>query len=96
MKRYSAGVDPIELLKEREAILTLLPQTWAGSLHRDASKFTIDPKTRYPNLHGLLPPTDVAQLYDTDNNGVDNTAKELEKDGDDMKEAGKYVQLCVK
>ena len=65
MKRFSAGVDPIELLKEREAILTLLPQTSPGMLQKDIGKYTIDPRTRYKNVGGLLPPGDVSHLYDT-------------------------------
>ncbi len=65
MKGFSAGVDPIELLKEREAILTLLPQTSPGMLQRDIMKYTIDPRTRYKNVGGLVPPGDVSHLYDT-------------------------------
>ena len=64
MKRFSAGVDPVELLKEREAILTLLPQTWAGTLKKDITKYTIDPTTRYGNVRGLSPLGDVSHLYD--------------------------------
>lgn len=66
MQRFSAGVDPIEVLKEREAILTLLPQTSPGMLQRDIGKYTIDPRTRYKNVSGLVPPGDVSHLYDTD------------------------------
>lgn len=70
MKRFSAGVDPIELLKEREAILTLLPQTSPGMLQRDIVMYTIDPRTRYKNVGGLVPPGDVSHLYDTDDTNV--------------------------
>jgi hypothetical protein len=66
MKGFSAGVDPIELLSEREAILTLLPQTSPGMLQRDIMKYTIDPRTRYKNVGGLVPPGDVSHLYDHD------------------------------
>ena len=66
MKRFSAGVDPIEVLKEREAILTLLPQISSSMLQRDTVKYSIDLRTRYKNVSGLVPPGDVSHLYDTD------------------------------
>lgn len=74
MKRFSAGVDPIDLLKEREAILSVLSQTSPGTLQRDIAKYTIDPKTRYRNVGGLVPPGDVSHLYDSDDPNVVNTS----------------------
>ena len=66
MKRFSAGVDPIDLLKEREGILTLLPQTSPAVLQKQVAKYTIDPKTRYKNVSSLVPAGDVSHLYDQD------------------------------
>ena len=66
MKRFSAGDDPMEILEEREAILYLLPQTTPERLHKNLHGYTIDPKTRYPNLNELVPPGDISHLYDTD------------------------------
>ncbi len=67
MKRFSEETaSPIELLEEREAILYLLPQTTPERLHKDFSKYTIDPKTRYPNMNELVPPGDISHLYDSD------------------------------
>ena len=81
MKRFSAGVDPTELLKEREAILTLLPQTSPGMLQRDIGKYTIDPRTRYKNVGGLVPPEDVSHLYDTGSSSdVINSPTKLSND----------------
>ena len=81
MKRFSAGVDPIELLKEREAIFTLLPQTSPGMLQRDITKYTIDPRTRYKNVGGLVPPGDVTHLYDNDSSSkVVNSPMETSDD----------------
>ena len=95
MKRFSAGVDPIELLKEREAILTLLPQTSPGVLQRDVSKYTIDPRTRYKNVGGLVPPGDVSHLYDCDDTNVANEVKSSMKTSSDqiMTESGRIVLL---
>ena len=84
MKGFSAGVDPIDLLKEREAILTLLPQTSPGMLQRDISKYTIDPRTRYKNVGGLMPLGDVTYLYDTDN-GLNVTENPIETPDDVIK-----------
>lgn len=81
MKCFSAGVDPIELLKEREAIFSLLPQTSPAVLQRDIDKYTIDPSTRYKNVGGLVPPGDVSHLYDSDSNStVVNSSTELSAD----------------
>ena len=66
MKQFSTGVDPIDVLKEREAIFSLLPQTSPAMLQRDIHKYSIDPRTRYKNMGGLVPPGDVTHLYDTD------------------------------
>ena len=65
----------MELLEEREAIFYLLPQTTPERLHKNLSGYTIDPKTRYPNLSELVPVGDVSHLYDTDNpNAVKRSA----------------------
>ena len=67
MKRFSEGTaQPLELLEEREALLYLLPQTTPERLHKDFNKYTIDPKTRYPNLNEIVPPGDIRHLYDSD------------------------------
>lgn len=67
MKRFAAGVDPLELLKEREAIYLLLPNIM---IEKNYASYTIDPTTRYLAiaLKGLVPHVDVTTLYD---NGTD-------------------------
>lgn len=62
----SKDADPIKLLEEREAILTLLPQTAPRLLKKNYEQYTINPKTRYLSLHGITPRTDVRQYFDTD------------------------------
>ena len=64
MKRFLAGVDPVELLKEREAGMTVLPHCSTTSIQKDSAKFTIDPRTRYKNFDTLSPAGDVSHLYD--------------------------------
>ena len=93
MKRFSAGVDPIEVLKEREAILTLLPQTSPGMLQRDIVKYTIDPRTRYKNVSGLVPPGDVSHLYDIDSSSNVTVMNSPTKTSNDVSntESGTYT-----
>lgn len=75
MKRFVAGVDPIDLLEEREAILYLLPQTTPERLAKNFAGYTIDPKTRYIFRNELVPPGDVTHLFSTDNLNAMNAAK---------------------
>ena len=70
MKRFSAGDNPIEIITEREAILTLLPYSSSTSSPRDIAKYTIDPRTRYANLDSLEPAGDVTHLFDSDDPSV--------------------------
>ena len=65
LKRFASGDDSIDLLKEREAILTLLPQISPGFLRKDIKRYTVDPSTRYYNVK-LLPIPQVSHLFDTD------------------------------
>ena len=50
LKRYCGGISPLELVEEREALFYLLPQTTPERLGKNLTGYTIDPKTRYPNL----------------------------------------------
>lgn len=67
MKKFATNEDPLELLKEREAIYQLLPNIM---IEKNYSAYTIDPTTRYlaSALKGLTPRRDVTSLYD---NGID-------------------------
>ncbi len=56
----------IQLLEERETIMTIFPQVHMHSLQNDVDQYTIDPKTRYKGLRLLKPRMDVKHLYDTD------------------------------
>lgn len=88
MKQFSAGVDPIDLLKEREAILTLLPQTTPLTLQKEIAKYTIDPMTRYGNVSRLVAPRDVSYLYDNDISNVVKTLSVSQPEGDNLAESG--------
>ena len=97
MKRFSAGVDPTDLLKEREAILTLLPQTSPMTLQKDISKYTIDPVTRYGNINKLVAPRDVSYLYDTDISNAVNTVciSQPESVNANLTESGECSVTCM-
>ena len=78
MKRFAADVDPLELLKEREAIYLLLPDI---TIERNYAAFTIDPATRYPvsALKGLVPRVDVSSLYDNGTDPIQGVKKEQDE-----------------
>ena len=56
----------LDLLEEREALLSLLPSTSPERLVKNTVEYTIDPKTRYPNVNQAAAPNDVDLLYDSD------------------------------
>ena len=62
----SEGADCIKLLEERESILTLLSNVYPRTLQDNFAQYTLDPKTRYRGLRGLVSRMDVDQLYDSD------------------------------
>ena len=78
MKRFAANVDPLELLREREAIYLLLPNITIAKNH---AAYTIDPSTRYPvsALKGLVPRVDIASLYDK---GISDPIQVVKKEQD--------------
>ena len=78
MKRFAADVDPLELLKEREAIYLLLPNIM---IKKNYAAFTIDPATRYlaSARKGLVPHVDVSGLYDNGNDPIQGVKKEQDK-----------------
>ena len=78
MKRFAANVDPLELLREREAIYLLLPNITIAKNH---AAYTIDPSTRYPAsvLKGLVPRVDIASLYDKETEDVKKEQEVLVK-----------------
>lgn len=65
MKRFASGDDSVDILKEREAILSLLSQTAPMVLQKDIASYTINPCTRYYNVK-LLPLPEVSHLLDTE------------------------------
>ena len=79
MKRFAADVDPLELLKEREAIYLLLPNIMIEKNH---AAFTIDPATRYhaSALKGLVPRVDIPSLYDNGTDPIQGVKKEQVKE----------------
>ena len=63
---FSGKVTTLEALAERESIYKLLPQCTPENTAKDFASYTVDPRTRYPNLTAkLLSPHQVTHLYDT-------------------------------
>ncbi|XP_052746516.1 F-actin-monooxygenase Mical isoform X2 [Bicyclus anynana] len=59
--------DPLVVIAERESIYRLLAQTTPGNLHHQFGAYTLDPRTRYPNLNrAAVTPHRVRALFDTD------------------------------
>ena len=66
LKKYAEGMAPLDLLEEREALLSLLPSTSPNCLLKNTAEYTIDPKTRYQNINQAAAPSDFDLLYDSD------------------------------
>ncbi|CAJ0926099.1 unnamed protein product, partial [Mesorhabditis belari] len=58
--------EPLQLIAERESIYRLLAQVTKDNLHKQLTKFTIDPKTRYVSLEITMRPEDVVEIVDSD------------------------------
>ena len=58
----------LEAVAERESIYRLLAQSTPQNTSKDFASYTVDPRTRYPNLNAkLFSPHQVTHLVDTDN-----------------------------
>lgn len=90
MKRFAANEDPLELLKEREAIYLLLPNI---VIEKNHAEYTIDPATRYLTsaLRGLVPRVDVTSLYD---NGIDPIAGVKKGQNVSLKEPIAHINMA--
>ncbi|XP_075230340.1 molecule interacting with CasL isoform X2 [Lycorma delicatula] len=68
VRGWGMGMNPLEVLAERESIYRILGQTTPENLHRDYGSYTLDPHTRYPNLNSrAVLPLQARGLYITDN-----------------------------
>jgi hypothetical protein len=70
-------MGPTEIIAERENIYKLLAQTTKENMSKAISKYTIDPKTRYPSIEMTVGPHDVLEQVDTDNPRMRPTSKPL-------------------
>ncbi|XP_070538997.1 F-actin-monooxygenase MICAL3-like isoform X3 [Ptychodera flava] len=71
----SGRYSPLEVLAERESIYRLLAQTTPENLNKDLHQYSVDPKTRYPNLNtAAVEPASCILLYD---NGKDVICEEM-------------------
>ncbi|XP_077999828.1 protein-methionine sulfoxide oxidase mical3a-like [Glandiceps talaboti] len=71
IKSWASSKSPLEVLAEREGIYRLLGQTTPENLIKDIGKYSIDPKTRYPNHNLKLADMDeVARFYDCGKDGA--------------------------
>ncbi|XP_068168307.1 F-actin-monooxygenase MICAL2 isoform X8 [Antennarius striatus] len=64
VQSWAQGRTVLEVLAERESIYRLLPQTTPENIGKNFDQYTIDPATRYPNLHSTcVRPHQVRHLY---------------------------------
>lgn len=71
VRSFSAGHHPLAVIAERESIYRLLAQTTPENLHRDISRYTLEPSSRYPNLNrGAVSPHQVTSHYHTDDSNA--------------------------
>eukprot|EP00118_Oscarella_pearsei_P011308 m.75015 g.75015 ORF g.75015 m.75015 type:complete len:1378 (+) comp35924_c0_seq5:1629-5762(+) len=67
MKGFMQGHDPIQLLKEREGLMNLLPQTTPNRLQQNHAAYSIHPETRYLNAKEYMRGAQsCAHLYNCD------------------------------
>uniref|UniRef100_A0A8C5P215 [F-actin]-monooxygenase MICAL1 n=1 Tax=Jaculus jaculus TaxID=51337 RepID=A0A8C5P215_JACJA len=89
VKRWAEGVEPLEVLAERESLYQLLSQTSPENMHRNIAQYGLDPATRYPNLNlRAVTPNQVRDLYDV-------VAKEPVQRKSDKTDAGKTATGSV-
>nr|XP_033773749.1 F-actin-monooxygenase MICAL1 [Geotrypetes seraphini]XP_033773750.1 F-actin-monooxygenase MICAL1 [Geotrypetes seraphini]XP_033773751.1 F-actin-monooxygenase MICAL1 [Geotrypetes seraphini] len=80
VKKWAAGVPPLEVLAERESIYQRLSQTSPDNTNKDIANYSIDPTTRYPNLNRqAIKPGQVHHLYNKGSKEVDHKSKEQKK-----------------
>ncbi|XP_030076989.1 F-actin-monooxygenase MICAL2 [Microcaecilia unicolor] len=80
VKKWAAGVPPLEVLAERESIYQRLSQTSPDNTNKDTSNYSINPTTRYPNLNlQAIKPNQVRHLYNKGSKGVDRKSDEQNK-----------------
>ncbi|XP_054289539.1 F-actin-monooxygenase Mical-like isoform X2 [Macrosteles quadrilineatus] len=71
VRSWGLGNNPLEVVAERESIYRILAQTTPENLQRDATSYTLDPHTRYPNLNSrCVMPVQVRGLFTSDAAGV--------------------------
>ncbi|XP_058273406.1 protein-methionine sulfoxide oxidase mical3b isoform X12 [Hemibagrus wyckioides] len=67
VRSWGMGLDPLEVLAERESVYRLLPQTTPENVSKNYSQYSLDPSTRYPNLNTqVINASQVCHLIDTD------------------------------
>nr|XP_043878194.1 protein-methionine sulfoxide oxidase mical3b isoform X1 [Solea senegalensis] len=66
IRSWSRGGAPLDVLAERESLYRLLHQTTPENMQKNFSLFSVDPTTRYVNVHRLMiSPAQVRHLVDT-------------------------------
>ena len=66
-KRFCEGVPPHDLIGEREKVFKVMQAVISGPHGiKNPAGYTIDPNTRYFNLHLLETPTNTSHLFDSD------------------------------
>ncbi|XP_035377403.1 F-actin-monooxygenase mical1 isoform X1 [Electrophorus electricus] len=67
VRSWAKGVPHLQLLAERESVYQLLSQTTPENTSKNHSAYSIDPRTRYPNVNlSSIKPKQVQHLCDAD------------------------------
>ena len=78
IKQLASGVQPLKILSERESVFQLLSQTKHENMSKNMKQYSIDPKTRYPNLNtSSIQESQVEHLYELDYKCPPTTLKEV-------------------
>lgn len=67
VRSWGKGVQPLEVLAERESVYQLLSQTTPENTSKNYMAYSIDPSTRYPNINlSSIKPRQVKRLYEAE------------------------------
>ncbi|KAM8882792.1 protein-methionine sulfoxide oxidase mical3b-like isoform 1-T2 [Synchiropus picturatus] len=101
IRRWSLGDSPLDILAERESIYRLLPQTTPENMQKNIALYSLDPTTRYLNIHPLsITPDQVRHLFDTGQWGGSKTVDIMRLSSprfcrqDSFSESNKLLEWC--
>nr|XP_023649329.1 F-actin-monooxygenase mical1-like isoform X2 [Paramormyrops kingsleyae] len=66
VRRWGMGDDPLDVIAERESVYQLLSQTTPENTSKNYGSYSLNPKTRYPNINlKAIKTGQVQHLYDS-------------------------------